>query len=152
MPKKSKTQPKKGPQLGARTLLSVGAVVVALCGGGLWWFNSGLRQSPDAVAAGATVSQEILAYGEEIYQANCAACHGDQGQGHALAAAPALNGSEHSWHHSDGQITDLLRNGGTQMPAVAAEWGDEDIEAVISYFKQWWSGQQRVAQRGSIGE
>jgi mono/diheme cytochrome c family protein len=107
---------------------------------------------PGGADAPSTVSATVVALGADIFQANCAACHGAEGQGHVLPSAPALNGSEHSWHHSDEQITQLLRDGGSQMPAVAAQWSDEEVEAVITYFKQWWSEQQKRAQRGSIGE
>ncbi len=98
------------------------------------------------------VTAEVLQVGESRYQAACAACHGVEGQGHVLLNAPALNGSEHSWHHPDEQIIGLIRNGGTNMPPVGAAWDQEEIDAVLTYFKQWWSPQQRRSQTGTIGE
>lgn len=99
------------------------------------------------------VDSEVLALGETIYAANCAACHGAEGEGYAsIQNAPALNGSEHSWHHRDEQIISLIRQGGMVMPAVGAEWSDEEIEAVLSYVKAWWTPQQRDFQPGTIGE
>ena len=97
---------------------------------------------------------EQLVLGEMIYQANCSQCHGNEGAGYAQEGmpAPALNGSEHAWHHPDAQMLTLIRQGGNMMPAVGADWDDEAVEAVWAYVKQWWSAEQKKSQRGSIGE
>ncbi len=90
---------------------------------------------------------EQLIMGETIFQANCASCHGATGQGHqAVKEAPALNGSEHSWHHADSQIKTLIRTGGQIMPAVGKDFSDQEIDAVMAYYKQWWAKQQRIFQ------
>lgn len=90
--------------------------------------------------------------GERRYQQSCAACHGAAGAGHLYPGAPALDGSEHAWHHSDDQIIQLLRRGGPRMPAVAARWSDEEVAAVLGYMKSWWTPEQRRIQVGTIGE
>ncbi len=93
------------------------------------------------------VPDEQLLMGETIFKANCASCHGLTGQGHqAIKEAPALNGSEHSWHHADSQIKTLIRTGGVKMPAVGKDFSDEEIAAVMVYYKQWWGKQQRIFQ------
>lgn len=103
--------------------------------------------------APSTIDSDVLALGETIYSANCASCHGADGEGYAsIQNAPALNGSEHAWHHPDEQIISLIRQGGMQMPAVGETWSDGEIEAVLSYVKAWWTPQQRDAQAGTIGE
>lgn len=91
-------------------------------------------------------SAELVARGEQAFQANCATCHGPDGSGDVTAGVPALNGSMHSWHHPDSQIARLIRRGGVQMPAVGPDWSDEDITAVLAYVKQWWSPEQRTFQ------
>ncbi len=96
------------------------------------------------------VSEEVFYQGEVLYQANCASCHEVDGAG--KRNVPGLNGKMHSWHHSDEYLISQIRNGGVAMPAVGANWSNEDIEAVIGYFKQWWTGQQRRSQQGNIGE
>ncbi len=112
-----------------------------------------LRNRPSRPTSSTPLDSAVLARGEELYQLTCATCHGIDGSGYGnTLRAPALNGSEHSWHHPDEQIIGLLRQGGMQMPAVAATWSNDDVNAVLSYVKQWWSPQQRRAQRGSIGE
>lgn len=47
---------------------------------------------------------------------------------------------------SDAQIAGFIRNGVGQMPAVGAGWTDEEIDAVLSYIKQWWEPEQLAAQ------
>ena len=94
------------------------------------------------------VSEEVVALGAGVYAQTCASCHGDQGEGHsALVTAPALNGSEHSWHHADGQIQQLITMGGTQMPAFGDELEDEEIFAVIRFIQTWWSADQLASQQ-----
>lgn len=93
-------------------------------------------------------SAEVIALGERVYNQNCASCHGDQGQGHVFVEqAPALNNNEHAWHHPDGQIQDLIINGGNMMPAFGDKLGDEEIEAVIRYLQTWWTADQLTAQQ-----
>lgn len=96
----------------------------------------------------------MLDTGAEYYQANCAVCHGVEGEGSSQPSIPAppLNGSAHSWHHSDQQIIGLIRNGGNIMPAVGAGWSDGEIEAVLAFVKSRWEPWQRERQQGSIGE
>ena len=98
------------------------------------------------------IDSEAIVQGQVLYEENCASCHGIQGEGHVLLNAPALDSSEHAWHHPDEQIISLIRNGGFQMPPVGAAMSDEQIESVIAYFKIWWTPQQRQMQRGEIGE
>lgn len=46
----------------------------------------------------------------------------------------------------------LIRNGGSMMPAVGANWSDEEIHAVLAHVKSWWQPSQRDTQQGGIGE
>ena len=67
---------------------------------------------------GFTSPTNKLALGAQVYVENCAACHGPKGEGHAdIAAAPALDASEHAWHHADGQLQQLILEGGQIMPS-----------------------------------
>ena len=109
-------------------------------------------KEPTARVAGEV--HETLVLGKDLYETNCAACHGQDGWGYAQTdvPAPALNGSEHAWHHPDEQILELIKRGGKLMPAVGANWTDKEIEAVWAYVKQWWTPEQRRLQAGEIGE
>lgn len=90
---------------------------------------------------------ETIALGAQVYNQTCASCHGDAGQGHILEQAPALDESEHAWHHPDGQIQDLIKNGGMSMPAFGDQLNDEEILAVIRYIQTWWTADQLASQQ-----
>lgn len=91
---------------------------------------------------------ETIALGRQVYVENCASCHGFEGEGHVdLIQAPALDETEHAWHHPDGQLQDLLTNGGTLMPPFGDQLTDEEILAVIRYFQTWWTADQIASQQ-----
>lgn len=110
-------------------------------------------------------SSELGALGEQVYQANCATCHGGAGEGqpnwksrgpNGLYPAPPHDSSGHTWHHSDEQLLEIIRRGGQAVYGSAASpsgmpaWGDrltdEDIEAVVAYIKTMWGEEEREYQ------
>ena len=81
---------------------------------------------------------EMMARGEEVYLANCAACHQADGAG-IPGAFPAINGSK----VASGPIEDhvrLVMNGvpGTAMAAFGGQLSDADIAAVVTYQRNAW--------------
>ncbi len=75
--------------------------------------------------------EELMSRGEQVYQTNCMACHGANGEGgvgKAIAGSPIVTGS------LDAQL-DLLVNGvpGTAMQAFGNQLNDLDMAAVITY-------------------
>ena len=123
-----------------RALGWLGAVLLLAASAYFVWAETGPAE-PLADAA-------TIAVGQEVYAENCASCHGFQGEGHAdVVQAPALDESEHAWHHPDGQLQELLTNGGTLMPAFGDELSDEEILAVIRYFQTWWTADQIASQQ-----
>ncbi len=84
----------------------------------------------------------LISHGQEIYQLHCASCHGLSGEGMYQASIPALDASMHAWHHPDWQLKQFLRQGLGNMPAVARDWSDDEIHAVLAYIKQWWLPEQ----------
>lgn len=81
---------------------------------------------------------ELVARGEKVYQANCAACHQANGMG-LPGAFPAISGSK----VATGPIADhisLVMNGkpGTAMAAFAGQLSDADIAAVVTYQRNAW--------------
>lgn len=96
--------------------------------------------------------------GKRIYEQQCAACHGTQGQGQfpeapykrdeqGLLAAPPHNANGHTWHHADGLLVSIIKDGllvsgFRPMPAFANQLSAEDIRAVLAYIKTWWTPDQ----------
>lgn len=126
----------------------VAVVAVGVIANLLIWF---LPRQEGEVLELPSYSAEQVALGKTIYEANCASCHGVDGGGYAAdgVPAPALNGSEHAWHHPDSQIAGFVRNGVGQMPAVGSDWTDEEVDATLSYIKQWWEPEQLAYQTDS---
>ena len=76
---------------------------------------------------------DLLAKGETVYQANCAACHGPTGAG-IPGAFPAMTGSAIVNGAAEDHIN-IVVNGktGTAMSAFKTQLNDVDIAAVITY-------------------
>ncbi|MCR9121075.1 MAG: cytochrome c [Phyllobacteriaceae bacterium] len=99
-----------------------------------------------------------LALGEQLYQANCASCHGVDLEGEVadwrspkpdgLLPAPPHDETGHTWHHPDQvlfAITKLgvaraanLENYVSAMPAYQGVLTDDEIIAILSYIKSTW--------------
>ena len=77
--------------------------------------------------------EDLMARGETVYQANCAACHGATGAG-IPGAFPAMTGSPVVNGDAAGHV-DIVVNGkaGTAMSAFKAQLNDVDIAAVITF-------------------
>ena len=82
---------------------------------------------------------ELMARGEKVYAANCAACHQPNGAG-LPPAFPALDGSKVAKGPKGAHI-DIVLNGkpGTAMAAYAAQLTDTEIAAVVAYERNAWS-------------
>jgi copper transport protein len=80
--------------------------------------------------------------GREIYQANCAQCHGAGGRGDGPVAAALmprpLDLTVHVPLHTDSALTDFINNGvaRTAMQAWKGKFTDEEIQAIINYLRQ----------------
>ena len=99
-----------------------------------------------------------IAQGKSIFALNCASCHGSDGQGQAnwhvrnadgSLPAPPLNGDGHTWHHADGLLYRIVRDGGAElavpgyksvMPAFGDVLSHQEIIAVLTYVKSLWEG------------
>lgn len=138
--KKGRRKKKAGSRIpGWVWLVMLGTVLVVL------GVVAALRPSGGAAEI-ALASPEVLAQGAAVYSETCAACHGAEGEGNV---GPALNGSMHSWHHVDDQLRSVILDGrpGTAMVGHRGHLTEEDVDAVISYFKAWWTPEQRAMQR-----
>ncbi|MDA0735034.1 MAG: cytochrome c [Chloroflexi bacterium] len=109
-------------------------------------------------------TEQVATGGRVVYQQNCASCHGLQGEGQpgwqitqpdGRLLAPPHNDTGHSWHHPDGLLFGIVKNGGASlnipkfesgMPAFGEELTDEEIRSVIEHIKTLWQAGQRESQ------
>lgn len=146
-----------------RLLLPAGLVLLAL---GAWWLlGSPLPRGADGGDGGLQpLDAQTVARGEAVYRANCAPCHGAKAEGapnwrtrnpDGTLPPPPHDSSGHTWHHADGLLYRIVRDGGkiyesegfkSAMPA----WGDRlspaEIRAVLAFLKSLWGPAERAAQ------
>jgi cytochrome c oxidase subunit II len=69
--------------------------------------------------------------GEEMWAGVCAKCHGPSGEG---GIGPRLAGS--ATLSEPEAIENIVRNGRGEMPAVGADWSDEQLSALTTYLQE----------------
>ncbi|HEV2123859.1 MAG TPA: cytochrome c [Chloroflexota bacterium] len=121
--------------------------------------------SPASDTAGlAPLDPAQVQRGRQVYVQYCASCHGLDAKGasnwqqpdaRGNLPAPPHDDSGHTWRHSDAQLAAIIRHGMRDpfnktpeltMPAFGHVLSDEQIEAVITYFKSLWSREHRQSQ------
>ena len=147
-------------QLGACALFGV-TLAVTLAGLSACGADESSQQDVSAASAANATAQPqpsrivdaaILRHGSELFQANCATCHGAQAEGdpqwrqrdeRGRFRAPPLDGSGHAWHHPYAQLHSVIKYGRpsnvSDMPAWGDRLSDHDITAVIAWFQFMWS-------------
>jgi mono/diheme cytochrome c family protein len=114
----------------------------------------------DNVAAAATI-----ALGRDIYAKSCAACHGANLEGQpdwkrllpsGRLPAPPHDASGHTWHHPDGVLLRITKEGPaaivggsyeSDMPGFKDKLSDDEIRAVLAYIKSTWPERERRYQQ-----
>lgn len=111
--------------------------------------------------------QSLVIQGKAIYANNCAACHGESLQGqpnwrermsNGRLPAPPHDKTGHTWHHPDGMLVDMVKNGlvpgktappgyVSDMPAYRDILSDQEIIAVLAYIKSTWPPKVLQAQK-----
>lgn len=139
------------PRLGAAVwILLAGALagIVAL---------AAIARGPSSPEAASAPDPERVARGREIFNANCAACHGTNGVGEDPSnleaaggyPAPPLDASGHAWHHTDRDLAAFIANGSPNTPRMRA-WKttltEEQIGDVVQYIKSLWGPHERNCQ------
>ena len=82
---------------------------------------------------------ELVARGEKVYTANCAACHQANGKG-LPPAFPGLDGSKIVKGPKEGHIDIIIKGKqGSAMASFAAQLNDTDIAAVVAYERNAWT-------------
>ena len=106
-----------------------------------------------------TETEVVVERGGDLYQANCASCHGTDLAGapnwktpneDGSYPAPPHDSSGHTWHHSDRLLNEIIRDGSdlpqSRMPAFGDQLTDDDIEAILEFIKSSWGPQEREYQ------
>jgi mono/diheme cytochrome c family protein len=139
---------------GAFSALSISLVtiVTSFVGVGAWFLfeekAEGSRADPK--------DAQMVALGQQVYEAHCASCHGDELQGQSNwrlelpeggFPAPPHDESGHTWHHADGLLFDYTKRGGqalagknfqSNMPGFEGTLSDHEIWSVLAYIKSTW--------------
>lgn len=88
--------------------------------------------------------------GARLFQLNCAICHGKDAEGaknwrqpdeHGKNPAPPLNGTGHTWHHSEKALLNVIRNGTAKIGGNMPSWKDKLSNSEISLILTWVTAQ-----------
>jgi len=109
-------------------------------------------------------SAETIARGKTLYAKHCAACHGANLEGQrdwksplpsGRMPAPPHDASGHTWHHPDGVLFRITREGPaavvgggyqSDMRGFGNVMSDDEIRAVIVFIKSTWPKREREYQ------
>lgn len=141
----------------SRKVVALG-VVTALLGSAalalIWQFGA----NPGETAA--------IVQGRQLYAANCASCHGVSLEGQpdwkrllpsGRMPAPPHDASGHTWHHPDGVLFRVTKEGPaavvgggyeSDMQGFGEVLSDEEIRAVLAFIKSTWPERERAYQAG----
>ncbi len=111
-----------------------------------------------------SASAGTLELGRQIYAVNCAACHGAKLEGQpdwkrrlptGRLPAPPHGASGHTWHHPDGVLFRITKEGPaavvgdgyeSDMPGFGDVLPDREIGAVLEFIKSTWPERERRYQ------
>lgn len=140
----------------AMVAAALGAAIIGFALAWTWPFGAG-----DGAPSAATVAR-----GHALYAQHCASCHGANLEGQPdwkspLATgrmpAPPHDASGHTWHHPDGVLFRITKEGPaavvgngyeSDMPPFGAVMDDEEIQAVLTFIKSIWPERERAYQAG----
>jgi mono/diheme cytochrome c family protein len=123
----------------------------------LFWQAVDDRESGSASAG-------TLALGRQVYADNCASCHGAKLEGQpdwkrrlptGRLPAPPHDTSGHTWHHPDGILFRITKEGPaavvgdgyeSDMPGFGDVLSDREIRAVLEFIKSTWPERERRYQ------
>ena len=105
----------------------------------------------------------VIALGQQVYTAQCAACHGARLEGQpnwrergpdGRLPAPPHDPSGHTWHHPDELLFRITKHGvakaanlkdyASAMPAYDGVLSDAEIVAALSWIKAQWPADIRA--------
>lgn len=128
-----------------------------------------MRYAAAMMAALACVAPAAADESAQLYLERCASCHGANLEGQAnwmvrrpdgKLPAPPHDETGHTWHHSDRQLLQIVRDGlatiapgyQTDMPAFGNQLTDTEILVIINYLKSRWPERARAFQAARSAE
>jgi len=135
-------------------------LAVALVAGSAAYFGAGYLAGQSSGPEPLDLDEQLVARGAELYTASCATCHGVNLQGvenwkkpneDGTFNPPPQDNSGHTWHHGDPTLLDIITNGGISddslMPAFGDKLTDEDMAAILEFFRSYWGPTEQQFQR-----
>ncbi|PST24103.1 cytochrome c [Mesorhizobium plurifarium] len=137
------------------SVLGIAAIGLGLMAGWPWLAARMANGEPSA---------ETIALGKRLYAKHCAVCHGANLEGQrdwksplpsGRMPAPPHDASGHTWHHADGMLIRITKEGPSavvgggyesDMPGFGKIMSDEETRAVLAYIKSTWPEQERAYQ------
>ncbi len=119
---------------------TVGLVVAFVASGNVALAETGKPPDPEAAKRG-----------QALYAEHCVSCHGERGIGEpdipwsirlpGYYTAPALDDSQHAWHHSDEALVRTILEGSPRTPRMPG-WkkvlSPADAQDIVAYMKSLW--------------
>lgn len=151
--KRTRRQRKAGRQkrpYGVWAMLIVGAAFILTAA--VWSLSDSQISSEDINPA----DPQQVALGAQVYEKQCASCHGPDLEGEpgwqepspdGVLKAPPHDETGHTWHHDDATLITAVKEGGARLPANVGVspmpayddiLSDEEIAAVLAYIKSTW--------------
>ena len=131
-----------------------------------------IKGEPAAIVSNSQVM--TLQDGQQLYQQNCASCHGIDLQGEpnwrsakadGSFPAPPHDETGHTWHHDDAYLFNYTKFGGqgiatmmgldnpnSRMPAFQDSLTDAQILVILDYIKSTWPQSVREIQAARNAE
>jgi mono/diheme cytochrome c family protein len=137
---------------------ALGAVAAASVGIAVLWSSAELG------LGGAALDPDALSAGRTLYQAHCSSCHGVDLEGQPNWQTPLPNGrlpapphgaTGHTWHHPDGVLLRITREGPaavvgdgyeSDMPGFGGVLTDSEIRSILDYIKSTWPERELLYQ------
>jgi mono/diheme cytochrome c family protein len=144
-------------------LLAVAAALLAAVIGGAALLSRYGRPGPSSTAIDPGDPAQV-ALGHRIYAEQCARCHGANLEGQpdwrsrgpdGRLPSPPHDASGHAWHHPDGVLFRITRDGTaavvgggyeSDMPGFRGVLSDAEIRAVLAFIKSTWPERERGFQ------
>jgi cytochrome c oxidase cbb3-type subunit 3 len=131
-------------------LMMVGVLLSLLLviGLSLYWFGDTNRLA----AAADDLQARRIQNGQQIYNEQCTACHGAEGEG---GVGPALNSRQLLKNTPDEIFFSVIRSGvpNTQMPSWSVDFGgpltDEDLHNVVALLRSWEPNAPEISQQAA---